>query len=370
MKNTHRLPYIDAWRFFAIFLVILSHVIEYSHPIYHQVLPGLIWRIHPMGTLGVQIFFCISGYVICRGMVKEVSVHGAVSMRYFYLRRVLRIVPPLMLYLLFLAVLAQTGSIEMSAPQFAQSAAFLCNINLLGNCGWYAGHTWSLAFEEQFYLVFPMLFVGLGMARKRRTILPVIGALLAIVLSAQVAAQPELALYVSIFSFMLWGCVYALYENSLGPLLKKLPFAFWCAGIALLVGVHLVALPAWLMNVVYPLVAPVIICGVVFGTPLARPSIRALFGNALLAYLGQISYTIYLWQQVATANHGFESPLVVFGLLGIVILLAHFSYQYLELPLIRMGRRQSVDQDVTSPATVPVVPVVLVVTPVVPVSPD
>ena len=73
---------------------------------------------------------------------------------------------------------------------------------------------------------------------------------------------------------------------------------------------------------------------------------------------------------MATANHGFESPLVVFGLLGIVILLAHFSYQYLELPLIRMGRRQSVDQDVASPATVPIVPVALVVTPVVPVSPD
>lgn len=367
MKNTHRLPYIDAWRFFAIFLVILSHIIEYSHPVYQKVLPGLIWRVHPLGTLGVQIFFCISGYVICRGMMKEVSVHGTVSMRYFYLRRLLRIVPPLMLYLLFVAVLVQTGSVEMSARQFAQSAAFLCNINSLGSCGWYAGHTWSLAFEEQFYLVFPMLFVGLGMARKRRTILPVIGALLAIALSAQVAAQPELALFVSIFSFMLWGCVYALYENILGPLLKKLPFAFWCAGIALLIGVHLVALPAWLMNGVYPLVSPVIICAVVFGTPLARPTIRTVFGNSLLAYLGQISYTIYLWQQVATANHGFESPMVVFGLLGVVILLAHFSYQYLELPLIRMGRRQPVDQDLASPAAVPIGTVVL---PVVPVNPD
>ncbi len=367
MKNTHRLPYIDAWRFFAIFLVILSHVIEYSHPIYQKVLPGLIWRVHPMGTLGVHIFFCISGYVICRGMVKEVAIHGAVSMRYFYLRRVLRIVPPLMLYLLFLAVLAQTGSITMSAPQFAQSAAFLCNISLLGNCGWYAGHTWSLAFEEQFYMIFPMLFVGLGMARKRRTILPVIGVLIAFVLSAQLAAQPHLALYFSIFAFMLWGCVYALYEDVLGPMVKKLPVALWCAGIALLIGVHLVALPWLWMNVVYPLVAPLIICAVVFGTPLARLSIRKLFGNPVLAYLGQISYTIYLWQQVATADHGFASPLVVFGLLGVVILLAHFSYQYLELPLIRMGRRQPVDQGLLGPDSVPIGTVVV---PVAPVSPD
>jgi len=79
----------------------------------------------------------------------------------------------------------------------------------------------------------------------------------------------------------------------------------------------------------------------VFGAPLHHPPVGKLFGNARLVYLGQISYTIYLWQQVATADYGFTSPLVVFALLGMVLLLAHFSYQLLELPLIRLGRQWS-----------------------------
>ena len=341
MNKNNRVPYIDAWRFFAIALVIVSHVLEFSHSVYGDVLPGLIWRIHPMGPLGVHIFFCISGYVICRGMMKEVATYGSLSMRDFYLRRVLRIVPPFLLYLSFLTIMVQLGIIEMTAPQFMQSASFLCNIKLVGECGWYVGHTWSLAFEEQFYMVFPLIFVGMAIARKRRKLLPVIGALLAAVMLAHLASQPALAYYLSIFGYMLWGCAFALYEDTLAPRLKRMPVALWCAGCAALVGVHFVALPAFWMDVVYPLLAPLIICAVVFGAPLHHPPVGKLFGNARLVYLGQISYTIYLWQQVATADYGFTSPLVVFALLGMVLLLAHFSYQLLELPLIRLGRQWS-----------------------------
>jgi len=205
MNKNNRVPYIDAWRFFAIALVIVSHVLEFSHSVYGDVLPGLIWRIHPMGPLGVHIFFCISGYVICRGMMKEVATYGSLSMRDFYLRRVLRIVPPFLLYLSFLTIMVQLGIIEMTAPQFMQSASFLCNIKLVGECGWYVGHTWSLAFEEQFYMVFPLIFVGMAIARKRRKLLPVIGALLAAVMLAHLASQPALAYYLSIFGYMLYG---------------------------------------------------------------------------------------------------------------------------------------------------------------------
>ncbi|MEM8512413.1 peptidoglycan/LPS O-acetylase OafA/YrhL [Massilia sp. MP_M2] len=339
--NNSRVRYIDTWRFFAIALVIISHIIEFSHPIYRETFPGLIWRIHPLGRLGVHIFFCLSGYVICRGMMNEVARSGSLSMRDFYFRRVCRIFPPLFLYLLLLALMTAAGIIDMSIAQFTQSALFLCNIEMLGGCGWYAAHTWSLAYEEQFYLIFPMLFVGLAIARKRRKLLNVIGVLIAIVLLAHLAGQPALAYYLSIFNYMLWGCAFALYEHKAAPLLKRMPVALWYAGCAVLLGVNFIALPALLMEVVYPLAAPLIICAVVFGTPLHQRPIGKLFGFPFLAYLGQISYTIYLWQQAATKDHGFASPLVVFGFLGFVFVLAHFSYKYVEIPLIRLGRRLS-----------------------------
>jgi len=345
MNDNPRVRYIDAWRFYAIGLVIISHILEFSHSIYAEMLPGLIWRIHPLGPLGVYIFFCISGYVICRGMIKEVAIYGTLSLRDFYLRRVLRIAPPLLLYLFVLGVMLHTGMIETTVPQLIQSGLFLCNIDLAGQCGWYVGHTWSLAFEEQFYVVFPLIFVGMRIAAKRRKLLPVIGALLAAVVLAHLAQQAALADYLSMFGYMLWGCAFALYEDLLRPLLKRMPMALWCGLCALLIGVNFVALPMFLMEGIYPLVAPVIICAVVFGTPLHQPLVGKLFGHAWLTYLGQISYTIYLWQQVATADHGFTSPFVVFALLGGVVLLAHVSYQYVERPLIRLGRRWSSRRD-------------------------
>jgi len=350
--NNNRVRYIDTWRFFAIALVIISHIIEFSHPIWREMFPGLIWRVHPLGRLGVHIFFCISGYVICRGMMNEVARSGSLSMRDFYLRRVCRIFPPLFLYLLFLALMTAAGVIDMSIVQFMQSALFLCNIEMLGGCGWYAAHTWSLAYEEQFYLIFPMLFVGLAIARKRGRLLQVIGILIATVLLAHLSAQPALAYYLSIFSYMLWGCAFALYEDKVAPWLKRIPVALWYAGCAVLLGVNFVALPTLLMEVVYPLAAPLIICAVVFGTPLHQRPIGKVFGYAFLAYLGQISYTIYLWQQAATKDHGFASPFVVFGLLGCVFVLAHFSYKYLEMPSTQLGRRLSRHQSI-APASAP-----------------
>jgi peptidoglycan/LPS O-acetylase OafA/YrhL len=341
MENNNRVQYIDTWRFFAIALVIVSHIIEFSHPFYKEALPGLIWRIHPLGRLGVHVFFCISGYVICRGMLNESRMYGSLSLRNFYIRRVFRILPPLALYLLFIAAMVQLGMFETMPAQFAQAAAFLCNVEYLGDCGWYFGHTWSLAFEEQFYLVFPLLFSALGLARKRGKLLVLAVVLVGAAISMRLSSHPDLAYYLSIFSYMIWGCVYAFFEDVLAPLLRRMPVAVWLAGGSALLGVNFVALPASFMEFVYPAVAPLVICAIVFGTPLRFPPVRKIFIDPRLAYLGQISYTVYLWQQVATNDHGFASPLVAVLLISAVFGLAHLSYKYFEIPLVRIGRTLS-----------------------------
>lgn len=340
MEN-NRVQYIDVWRFFAVALVIVSHLVEFSHPFYGEKFPGLIWRIHPIGQLGVYIFFCISGYVICRGMLHETAAYGAISMRGFYVRRAFRILPPFLLYMSFLAVMAYAGVFDIRPVQFAQSAAFLCNIESLGDCGWYLGHTWSLAFEEQFYLVFPLLFAYAGLALHRGRMLFTLLLLVGTAVCAYFLSSRQLTHYLSIFSFMMWGCLCAVYQDRILPVLARMPLALWLAACMLLLAVNLVALPAVFFELVYPVAAPPLVCIAVFGTPLRHPLALKIFSDARLVYLGQMSYTVYLWQQAATKDHGFASPLVAILLVLLVFGFAHLSFKYFETPFIRLGRRIS-----------------------------
>jgi len=350
MENK-RVQYIDAWRFFAIALVIISHLIEFSHPFYKETWPGLIWRIHPLGRLGVHIFFCLSGYVICRGMLNESGTYGSVSLRGFYVRRVFRILPPLAFYMAFIGVMVAFGIFEAAPSQFGQAAAFLCNIEYLGNCGWYFGHTWSLAFEEQFYLVFPVLFSVMALAQKRGRLLVLVLVLSAAAILMRLLSLPDSAYYLSIFAYMLWGCLYAFFEDVLQPVLRRMPIMCWLGIGATLLATNFVALPANVVNFVYPAIAPLAICALVFGTPLRHPLVRRIFFDWRLVYLGQVSYTVYLWQQVATNDYGFDSPLVAVMLMVFVFGLAHLSYKFFEMPLVRIGRALSSQKTRTGTST-------------------
>ena len=120
-----RIAHIDAWRFIAVAMVIIFHVLTVSNPWYLEHLPWIIMgRAQPMGLLGVKIFFCISGFVICRALLAEAKLHGAISMKAFYVRRFLRIVPPLLLYMLALALLIVFNLIAVTPGQFARAGLF------------------------------------------------------------------------------------------------------------------------------------------------------------------------------------------------------------------------------------------------------
>src|SRR5947209_4585230 len=74
----------------------------------------------------------------------------------FYTRRFFRIVPPLFAYLATVYVLTRAGMLH-GRPSLIAAAAFTCNLPS-SNCGWFVGHSWTLAYEEQFYILFPVLF--------------------------------------------------------------------------------------------------------------------------------------------------------------------------------------------------------------------
>jgi peptidoglycan/LPS O-acetylase OafA/YrhL len=117
------LPTLDGWRAIAIFAVLLDHQIEYS-PLRN--FPRFTAFAHT-GPNGVSLFFAISGFLICSRLLEEHQAFGRISLRGFYVRRACRILPPALLYLFALAILATLGLIVVSSAELWSSLLFFRN---------------------------------------------------------------------------------------------------------------------------------------------------------------------------------------------------------------------------------------------------
>ena len=160
------MPALDGLRAIAIVLVVLFH-----YPWANQFFEG-----NPVhgGFLGVDVFFVLSGFLITSLLLKERADTGAVSLRSFYARRALRLLPAFGVLFAF-AVVARFAFVQdAQRPSwfgiFGMAAYFANWVQLWAHepLGPLFGHTWSLAIEEQFYLVFPLVFVGLSRLRMSR----------------------------------------------------------------------------------------------------------------------------------------------------------------------------------------------------------
>src|SRR5260370_13975474 len=159
----HR-PELDGLRGISILMVLLLH---------------FRFRFLPGGFLGVDIFFVLSGFLITSLLVQEQSRHGTISMKAFYIRRALRLTPALILYLLVLSVFALFFMKRDRAFEIYQGVlltlSYVSNwifaLNPLIKIG-PLGITWSLAIEEQFYLVWPLLLsIAFRLKVPRRVVL-------------------------------------------------------------------------------------------------------------------------------------------------------------------------------------------------------
>ena len=161
-----RINILDGWRAVSILLVMISHLVSASS-IKSMFAGPYLGRLDNLGDLGVQIFFVISGYVICKGIVRELETSHRVCLPAFYTRRFFKIIPPLLIYLLTIQLLVLSGVVPEDNVNSARGILFVCNFGGLCGPGWLGLHQWSLAYEEQFYLIFPVLFILMGGARGR-----------------------------------------------------------------------------------------------------------------------------------------------------------------------------------------------------------
>jgi peptidoglycan/LPS O-acetylase OafA/YrhL len=338
MSQGGRITYIDAWRFIAVSLVIFAHMVVFSGFSFLVVMYPFLRRLDRFGVLGVLIFFFISGFVICRGLIKEKNEHGRLSLRAFYVRRSLRILPPLWLYMVTLAVFAQSDLIKLSAEKFLYSGLFLSNFDFY--VGWYLGHTWSLSYEEQFYLAFPLLFSVFGLTQRRTLALVTVFACMLLSVEQRLSGNNLPADYLMYLLYLLSGCVAALYEHRISALMSCVSFVQWLT-LATVFVVSFMLVPHPFELYAQATLYPLLVATLVLATPLHRPRIRSFFHHPLVVQSGRISYTVYLWQQLATATWpGLNASWTLLFILA-VWLLAYVSWHLIETPLIRMGAKWS-----------------------------
>jgi peptidoglycan/LPS O-acetylase OafA/YrhL len=283
-------PELTGIRAVAIGIVFVSHTVS-------PIVPG---------GLGVTIFFFLSGYLITSLLRAEASQRGAISLKHFYIRRTLRIMPPLYVTLILSWLLWRWHILVMSAPdRAAVTSQWLYYSNyerIWGSARGWPSPLWSLAVEEHFYLIFPLLFGTLlmKMKPKKAALACVAACFFILVVRIVQGIQGPYWLELNYFcthtriDSILWGCALALWNN---PILDEdawKPSSVWfISGSSVVLIAASIQQPFFAETLRYTLQG--IGLYVIFGYVLTGHPITSLaLNNAPARWVGVWSYTIYL----------------------------------------------------------------------------
>ena len=307
------------------------------------------------GWLGVDVFFVLSGYLITTLLLREHERTGGIALARFYTRRLLRLYPALLVViavgLLFAPVLGPEGTLRSYLAIAALAASYTTDLAILvtgrDNFGALT-HTWSLAVEEQFYLLWPLALIAILRRRGNVMLWALSGALasLAALLFSLLTTTGQLAYYYPVTRAyeLLLGCALATWlaqrEHRPDGAGAKLAAAAGVGGLVALLAVVDDLGTARAMPVAIA-IAGVLSCLLVGGlaTGDGGPIDRVLCLRPIVA-LGRISYGVYLWHfPVLTVIHHYlhvPRPLEIGLDLVITIALAAASNRWVERPFIRM----------------------------------
>ncbi len=314
-KKSGYLPTLDGWRAIAILAVLLDHLVGYSN--FSQNHPRLVGFTRT-GPNGVSLFFAISGFLICSRLLEENRAYGYISLRGFYIRRAFRIFPPALLYLAVIAILSVVGFIVVSPAELWSSAFFFRNYMPLHwiSRGWggYTVHYWSLAVEEHFYLLWPAVLVLLGLRRARW---------FALSLSLLVASWRMWDLHQRWFDrlipglifgtrtdvrldALLLGCVAALilYDDNVRAAFSHRfkPWMWWLAAASYAASqMYYLLHQSRGYSLLEASLLPLLIAGTVYGK---RTFVSVVLEAPILKWIGRLSYSLYLWQQLFSVPAG------------------------------------------------------------------
>jgi peptidoglycan/LPS O-acetylase OafA/YrhL len=345
-----QIPGLDALRAFAVLLVIFYH---HNYPV--------------PGDLGVLAFFVLSGFLITWLLLKEHTKHGDISLRLFYIRRSLRIFPAFYTYWILVIGLLLAAGKPVAWPQAWASFFYVNNYYqaIYGHFSSVLSHTWSLGVEEQFYLLWPVALIAMlrRQADVARWLMAAIGVVWAwrAVLEFGIGIQ-EVWVYEAFDAradHLLMGCLLAvaLYRGAAPRL-----FAWLCSSpmmpvftLALLIGEvawthsRQGSGPGTASRSFEFALRPLLIAALMTQwMAFARSPGWHWLNWKWLVYLGRISYSTYLYQQITpalvkplTSRLPMVPPIVI--TLPATILFASVSYFLIEKPFLglkdRVGQR-------------------------------
>lgn len=296
------------------------------------------------GQLGVNIFFVISGFLITSLLLKEEEQTHTVSVKKFFLKRVLRIFPAYYFMLFVYLVLNAIGLIQVSGMSFLTAFTFTKHFNW--SLDWFTAHGWSLSIEETFYLCWPAIFIRGHRFRKAA-----VWALIGIVPLCRIFAHFYPVSWMSQLSIF-WridaiatGCLLALYKDRILTLLgSHWNRLFWFSIIALfglryfqslasLLQAGFIFIPLGLTNgAIANALIGIILMYSVFGP---RKYWFSFLNLKWVSFIGTISFSIYLWQQLFISGINWWIAQFPQNLVAVAAM-ALFSYYIIETPFLRL----------------------------------
>lgn len=345
-----RIQTLDGLRGVAILLVLAGHAAANLQPLDPTWREWLVAFANP--GAGVRLFFVLSGYLITHLLLNEHDRTGRISIPQFYLRRAWRILPAFYAYLLAITLISQVKPLGINADTFVAAATFTWNYQAFWAAApadtWALGHLWTLAMEQQFYLLWPIVLVVLG---RRRALWFAITLMLWCPL-ARVGTYYifpgqrgliGMMLHTGVDSLMC-GCATALLMRSAGSLdwLKQrtrsimLAAALWLLVLSPVLG-HLLRGFGVSAGFTLDALAAGALVACVHLAPM--PRVDVWLGRGLLPLFGLVSYSLYLWQQVFLSPTGWLAE----GRLALPLLAACVaaaaSYFFIEKPALRLKNR-------------------------------
>jgi peptidoglycan/LPS O-acetylase OafA/YrhL len=341
-------PALDGLRAFAV-LVVMAH---------HAYVPFFSG-----GALGVDIFFVLSGFLITSILLEEWQRDSDISLRRFYVRRALRLLPALVAFLLFIQMYSLAFFQGVRFWNMEKSiAAVLCYVANwmrafdlldLGNLS----HTWSLSIEEQFYLLFPLLLLFLLRTKITRRRL-FAGLLVTIVLLALYRAfrwagpASDQRIYNGSdtrFDELVTGCAAAVGLNAgmFGHPRVRTILRYALLPAILLLGIMIAhpLRPEMLYKVGWPAIEVAVASIILWLVVTAQSPLHKLLELPPVVWIGRVSYGLYLWHFPIIGRAGGWSrmlgPLTVPVGFALTFGVVAVSYYFLELRFLKMKKRFS-----------------------------
>ena len=319
--SMQRIPSLDGLRAISITLVVLAHLVKWKHI--------SLDSIQTYGALGVHIFFVLSGYLITNLLLREHERTSTVSLRDFYIRRAFRIFPAAFV---FLAVVIVLYWHEMRWYHVAAALFYVANMDVTRP--WIFGHLWSLSIEEQFYLLWP--FALKKWHRHKTAILLCVFLATPVFRTALYAFKVRNGILGSLPVFadqLAIGCLLAIFA----PRLPRIRGRYALLMVAVMI------LTPW-----FPAITP---ARTLFRLFLLQPLLNISIAGVVLhviqvpyqvlnwtpvAWLGKVSYSLYLWQELFCSNPAWHRG---YSLALLALACAALSYYVVEQPMLRLREK-------------------------------